>query len=139
MRRTLKVAGLVLLGVALSAAGFAAWYQWGRTSDSLTQVANTAEYTDSFAGMTITKCEINQSGTKAVAYGSFQRHPLTARAIGMAVYNAKGNILGYAYDNYPDTSTGAYWQLDAHILQGLGSVTVCRVGFVNYIAHPLHP
>lgn len=67
-----------------------------------------------------------------------QRHPPQARAIGMAVYNAKGNILGYAYDNYPDTSTGAYWQLDAHILQGLGSVTVCRVGFVNYIAHPLH-
>jgi hypothetical protein len=56
----------------------------------------------------------------------------------MAAYNANSSIVGYAHDNHPDTNTRAYWQLDARVLQGLGSVEFCP-GFTNYIAHPLHP
>jgi hypothetical protein len=90
--------------------------------------------------MTITRCEVNQSGSEAVAYGIFKRHSLPGgSAIELVAYNAKGNILGSVYNNYPDTTAGAYWQLDAHLLQGLGPVTFCRVGFTDHIAHPLLP
>ena len=125
-RRSLKVIGLLLLGAALSAAGFIGWYQWGRSTEP-TSIPIT--YTkNGGSGMSPTRCEVNASQGEALAYGTFTG-PANPQGNNIALYvvGAHGELLGSTYQNDTDVGAGADWTLQTHLLQGFGPPISCYV------------
>ena len=84
-------------------------------------------FTNSLPGMKTTRCEVNESGNDALAYGTFNSRSKHGNEIVVQLFDRQGASLG-RNARLVATRPGTPWSIQVHLTSGLGPPDLCGVG-----------
>lgn len=126
-RQDIRRAGLALLtsvvlgGTVLCAPGNAVASTHGP------RAIHVKHFTNSLPGMKTTRCEVNESGNDALAYGTFNSRSKHGNEIVVQLFDRQGASLG-RNARLVAARPGTPWSIQVHLTSGLGPPDLCGVG-----------